>query len=69
MDDATWLHHPKAHNYSRWMEEAIKDADLSADVRRAEDGRGDAASTRKASEGSRGGYTAPGGAIETASPG
>lgn len=54
VDDATWLHHLKAHDYWRWMEEAIKDADLAADVRRAEYGRGDAASNSEASEGSRG---------------
>ena len=70
VDDATWLHHLKAHDYSRWMEEVIKDSELAAEVRRAEDAAGDAASTRKqVREAVERRYTAPAGAIESASPG
>jgi hypothetical protein len=36
VDEATWLHHLKRHDYSRWMSEAIKDEDLARDVREAE---------------------------------
>ena len=37
VDDETWMYHLKAHDYSRWMSQAIKDEDLSAEARRAED--------------------------------
>jgi len=37
VDDETWMYHLKAHDYSRWMSEAIKDEDLSAEARQAED--------------------------------
>jgi hypothetical protein len=36
VDDATWMHHLKAHDYSRWFEEAIKDEDLSKAAREVE---------------------------------
>ena len=36
VDDATWLHHLQAGDYSRWFREAIKDADLAAEVQEAE---------------------------------
>jgi hypothetical protein len=36
VDDSTWLHHLKRHDYSRWMSEAIKDEELAEDVRAAE---------------------------------
>lgn len=68
--DATWLHHLKAHDYSRWMEEAIKDRELATDVRRAEEAAGDAASTRKqVREAVERRYTGPAGGIESASSG
>jgi hypothetical protein len=36
VDDETWMHHLKAHDYSRWMSEEIKDEELSAEARQAE---------------------------------
>jgi hydroxymethylpyrimidine pyrophosphatase-like HAD family hydrolase len=36
VDDATWLHHLRAGEYSRWFREAIKDEDLARDVAAAE---------------------------------
>jgi HAD superfamily hydrolase (TIGR01484 family) len=38
VDDATWLHHLKNRDYSRWFRDAIKDSDLAEDVERAERG-------------------------------
>lgn len=32
VDDATFLHHLKGHEYSRWMRDAIKDEDLAREV-------------------------------------
>jgi hydroxymethylpyrimidine pyrophosphatase-like HAD family hydrolase len=32
VDDATWLHHLRAGEYSKWMREAIKDEELARDV-------------------------------------
>jgi HAD superfamily hydrolase (TIGR01484 family) len=32
VDDATWLHHLAAHDYSRWIHDAIKDSDLAAKI-------------------------------------
>ncbi|MBV9287763.1 MAG: phosphoglycolate phosphatase, partial [Hyphomicrobiales bacterium] len=37
VDDETWLHHLKRHDYSRWIAGAIKDEELADDVRCAED--------------------------------
>lgn len=34
--DATWLYHLRRHEYSRWIHEAIKDADLATEVERVE---------------------------------
>lgn len=36
VDDATWLHHLRRGDYSRWFLEGIKDADLAAEARRIE---------------------------------
>jgi hypothetical protein len=36
VDDTTWQHHLKQHDYSRWMSEAIKDEELADEVREAE---------------------------------
>jgi hypothetical protein len=47
VDEATWLHHLRAGDYSRWFEEAIKDPDLAQEARAAEqDTRLDAAASR-----------------------
>jgi hydroxymethylpyrimidine pyrophosphatase-like HAD family hydrolase len=32
VDDDTWLHHLRRHDYSDWMREFIKDSDLAAEV-------------------------------------
>ena len=32
VDDATWLHHLRAGDYSRWLAESIKDPELASDV-------------------------------------
>jgi HAD superfamily hydrolase (TIGR01484 family) len=32
VDDATWLHHLRAGDYSRWLAESIKDAELAREV-------------------------------------
>jgi hydroxymethylpyrimidine pyrophosphatase-like HAD family hydrolase len=36
VDDATWMHHLRAGDYSDWIEHAIKDADLAHQVRAVE---------------------------------
>jgi hydroxymethylpyrimidine pyrophosphatase-like HAD family hydrolase/energy-coupling factor transporter ATP-binding protein EcfA2 len=55
VDDATWLHHLKGHEYSKWFREAIKDDELARDVEEAEskfakDPAGSRAAVRKAVE-------------------
>jgi hypothetical protein len=47
VDDETWLHHLKAHDYSRWIREVIKDDDLAQEVRRVEAGPLDGRDTRR----------------------
>jgi hypothetical protein len=32
VDDATWLHHLRAGDYSRWLGASIKDDNLAAEV-------------------------------------
>jgi hypothetical protein len=36
IDDETWLHHLKQHDYSNWIRDAIADDELSDAVRAAE---------------------------------
>ena len=36
VDDDTWLHHLDAHDYSRWVREAIKDEDLADELEQIE---------------------------------
>jgi hypothetical protein len=36
VDDDTWLHHLEAHDYSRWIREAIKDEELADELERIE---------------------------------
>jgi hydroxymethylpyrimidine pyrophosphatase-like HAD family hydrolase len=37
VDDATWQHHLRQHDYSRWIRTSLKDEDLAGDVSRVED--------------------------------
>ncbi|MCW5658024.1 MAG: HAD-IIB family hydrolase [Burkholderiaceae bacterium] len=48
VDDDTWLHHLRRHDYSAWIERAIKDPELAAQVRRIEDDPADAQASRRA---------------------
>jgi hypothetical protein len=36
VDDETWLHHLEAHDYSRWVREAIKDDELADELQQIE---------------------------------
>ncbi len=47
VDDDTWLHHLKRHDFSRWMKDAIKDDELADDVKSVEDGEADPSASRK----------------------
>jgi phosphoglycolate phosphatase (TIGR01487 family) len=59
VDDETWRHHLKAHDYSRWMRDAIKDPELSEEVRQAEDLEDPVESRRRVREAIERRYTAP----------
>ena len=37
VDDGTWEHHLRQHDYSRWIRTSLKDEDLAGDVSRVED--------------------------------
>ncbi|MBV8423904.1 MAG: phosphoglycolate phosphatase, partial [Candidatus Eremiobacteraeota bacterium] len=39
VDDETWLHHLRRHDYSDWMDRCIGDDELSSDVRAVEDNK------------------------------
>jgi len=61
VDDGTWLHHLGAHDYSRWIRQAIKDDELADELERIEgepkrDPRATRRSVREAIERK---YTAP----------
>ncbi len=69
VDDETWLHHLRAHDYSRWMSEAIKDDELSNEVRRAEDVEDPTESRGEFREAIERRYTAPAASGEGAGAG
>jgi hypothetical protein len=48
VDEDTWVHHLRRHDYSAWIEREIKDPELSAEVRRIEDAVADAQASRRA---------------------
>jgi hypothetical protein len=39
IDDATWLHHLRAGDYSRWFRDDIKDEDLADEIAAVESDR------------------------------
>jgi HAD superfamily hydrolase (TIGR01484 family) len=61
VDDETWLHHLQANDYSRWAREAIKDDDLSQELRQIEDhpARDPVATRRSVREAIERKYTTP----------
>jgi HAD superfamily hydrolase (TIGR01484 family) len=60
VDDATWLHHLRRHDFSRWISECIKDEELASEVSRVETDDTDPQSSRKQVRASiEARYTAP----------
>ena len=61
VDDDTWLHHLEAHDYSRWIREAIKDDELADELEQieAQPERDPKATRRSAREAIERKYTAP----------
>jgi hypothetical protein len=61
VDDDTWLHHLQAHDYSRWIREAIKDDELADELEQIEGQpeRDPKATRRFAREAIERKYTAP----------
>jgi hypothetical protein len=61
VDDDTWLHHLQAHDYSRWVREAIKDKELADELRQIEDlpAQDSGATRRSVREAIERKYTAP----------
>ena len=48
VDDDTWIHHLRAHDYSRWVRDAIKDEDLANELVQIEgEPAGDPQATRR----------------------
>lgn len=60
VDDATWLHHLRRHDYSKWIDRCIGDDELNAEVRAVENDRtlSPADSRRRIGEAVRERYTA-----------
>jgi hypothetical protein len=61
VDDDTWLHHLSAHDYSRWVREAIKDDELADELEQIEGqpARNPQATRRSVREAIERKYTAP----------
>ena len=61
VDDETWTHHLRRHDYSHWVNDAIGDGDLAAEVRAIEDERkrSPAETRRLIADAVRRRYTAP----------
>jgi hypothetical protein len=61
VDDDTWLHHLSAHDYSRWVREAIKDDQLADELEQIEGqpARNPQATRRSVREAIERKYTAP----------
>ena len=61
VDDDTWVHHLQAHDYSRWIREAIKDDELADELEQIEGQpeRDPKATRRSAREAIERKYTAP----------
>lgn len=61
IDDATWNHHLRAHDYSSWIRDSVKDDKLAAEVHTIEDDKklSSAESRRQLLEAIRKYYTAP----------
>jgi hydroxymethylpyrimidine pyrophosphatase-like HAD family hydrolase len=47
VDDGTWLHHLRRHDYSHWVREAIKDEQLAQHIEQIESANQGAAESRK----------------------
>jgi HAD superfamily hydrolase (TIGR01484 family) len=61
VDDDTWTHHLRRHDYSHWVHEAIGDDDLAAELRAIEDERKSSPeeSRRRVADAVRKRYTSP----------
>lgn len=59
VDDETWTHHARRHDVSRWISEAIKDDELAAEARSAEDEADPKTSRRLMRDAIERRYTAP----------
>jgi hypothetical protein len=61
VNDDTWLHHLSAHDYSRWVREAIKDDRLADELKQIEGqpARDPQATRRSVREAIEREYTAP----------
>jgi hypothetical protein len=61
VDDETWMHHLRRHDYSRWFLEKIKDAELAAAAARIEETTNNPGASREAIRaGIEQRYTTPG---------